>query len=278
MYLVEVEPKRSAGYGGFSLYAFGDLHADRKDADHERLARWVDHIAHDPLAVAVFVGDALDGRIPGRRHFDPDSVRADFLEHLKNYAGYGLDVVERLLRPVVKAGVPLVCVAGNHDDMLEELGLTACLVQRLGRHAHYLGGEGFIRVRSGVRGEGQATGYLTAIYASHGHGGGRTPGPKVNAMQRTYEWVDADVVVAGHVHDGDIRVIPSYGVARKGPLALVRRTRVMYRAPSFVRRAIPGTVGYQGRMGYPSTDEGLQWVRIDPGRGNATRYELEVAP
>lgn len=276
MYLVDVE-KRTTGNGALSLYAIGDTHLDLKTSNHDRLRAYIATICRDPHAVAVFVGDLLDGRVPGRKHFDADAVRPDFLGNLKSYVNHGLEVATTLFQPLIRKRVPLVCVSGNHDDYLEEIGLTAEFVRRLGGTARYLGGEGFVRVRTGMRRpSGDAYHYTTVIHASHGSGGGRTPGPKVNAMQRTYEWVDADVVIAGHVHDGDIRIIPSYGVSRSGTMQLVKRPRVMYRAPGFVERSIAGCVTYAGKKGYGTNDEGLQWVSLNPGKGSAIRHEVDL--
>lgn len=272
MYLLDVE-RKTVNTGLFNLYAIGDLHADRREFDEARCRGYIKHVAGDPQAIAVFVGDALDGRIPGRKFFDADTVRPDFLGNLKSYVNYGLEVIEDLFRPLIKAKVPLAIVSGNHDEYLEEIGLSAEIVRRLGGTARYLGGEGFIRVRSG---DLKNRPWTTVVYATHGTGGGKTAGPKVNAMQRYFEWVDADVVMAGHVHDGDIRIIPSYGVQRSDNLTLVKRPRVMYRAPSFVQRSIAGVVGYQGRKGYPSSDEGLMYIRVNPQHHNATRVELEL--
>lgn len=275
MYLLDIE-RRTAPTGTFGLYAIGDMHADRREFDDAKFRAHIQHIVSDPTAVAIFVGDALDGRIPGRKHFDADTVRMDFLGQLKSYVNHGLDVLEDYFTPLIKAKVPLVIVSGNHDEYLEEIGLSAELVRRLGGSARYLGGEGFVRIRTGTSRKDRPGWYTTVVYATHGTGGGKTPGPKVNAMQRYYEWVDADVVMAGHVHDGDIRIIPSYGVQTSGNLALVTSPRVMYRAPSYVRRSVEGVVGYQGKKGYPASDEGVMYVRLNPRDRRATRVELEV--
>jgi predicted phosphodiesterase len=266
--------------GVLELYAIGDLHSDRKEFNELRFKSYRDHIIARKKkghpCVAVFVGDAMEGRTPGMKHFDANCVRPEFLMNLDSYIKQSLDWNRRLLKPLVDAGVPLVILEGNHDRFQEYSGYAAMLADRVG--AHFLGGEGFIRVRSGSERNTKGGFYTTVIYATHGTGGGKRPGGKINEMQSTLEWVDADVVIKGHVHDGAIRIIHRFGVPRKGnAVELTKIPQVMYRAPSFVERAILGVVSYAGRQCYPSSDDGLQYVVLNPQLRTAERRELTAA-
>lgn len=274
MYTVEVT-KRSNGAGSFHLYSIGDLHSDRREFNEARFKQWRAQIIADPFAVCIFVGDAMEGRTPGMKHFDAACVRPEFLTNLDSYIKQSLDWNQRLLKPITDAGVPLVIVEGNHDRYQEYAGYAAMLSDRV--NAQYLGGEGFVRVKSGPKEKRSGTqcDYTTVIYASHGSGGGKRPGGKVNAMQQFTEWVDADVIVQGHVHDGDVRIIHKVGVTTKGDLTLVKRPIVLYRAPSFVERSVQGVVNYAGRQGYPTSDEGLMYVKLNPTEKTARRVEAD---
>lgn len=274
MNVIDIE-RRTNAKGMLSVHCVGDTHLDSAASDHARIRAHVKAIAADPHSVAIFAGDLLEGRVPGRKHFDLACVRHDFLGawQKQGYANYGVEVAVDLFRPLVKARVPFVVVAGNHDDYFEEVSISAMLVKALGGSAHYMGPEGFVRVRSG---RGPEHWYTTTIYCQHGYGGGRAPGSKINNLQRTFEWVDADIVVAGHVHDGNIRVIPSVGVQRRGEAELVESDRVMYRAPGYVLRTVRGVATYASRKGYPSADYGIQWVKWNPEKRKALRVELDL--
>lgn len=279
MHLIDIQRSTTAKNGVFQLHVIGDMHADRVEFDEERFKEHVKVIAKSPNPVCIVIGDLLDGRIPGRKHFDPDTVRLDFLSNLKSYVNHGLDVLDGYFKPLIKAKVPTVFVVGNHDEYLEEIGLTSAIVTRLaayGRNVHYLGGEGFIRVQTGHGNSPNGGARTTVIYSRHGSGGGKRPGPKVNQMQAEFEWIDADIIVQGHVHDGDIRVIDAHTVTKSGDPHLQIKKRAMFRAPGYVRRAVEGRVGYQGKKGYPATDTGLMYLNVDPSKNRITRHELEI--
>lgn len=261
------------------------MHIERKEFDLKRFLRYRDYIIEDPYSVAVAIGDFTEGRTPGMKHFDPSTMRKHFLADLDKFYQHSLIAATELLMPLVAANVPLVIVEGNHDRYAEWMGYASMLAKELS--AEYIGGGGFIRVRSGAMRKPNPKGtpkqkkvshpasYSTVIYATHGHGGGRTPGPKVNDMQRTLEWCDADVILKGHVHDADARVITKMGVTRRGKLQMVETPVTLYRVPSFVRHSLPGLTGYQVRQGYPTGDNGLIYLAINPKIGRVVRKECE---
>lgn len=265
----------------FHIFAVGDLHADSKLFREDRLKRWVAHIAgYGKGAVAVCVGDYLNGQTPGHKHFDPDAMRPDYLTNLESYVKHGLAHCERLLSPLTKAGVPVVMVEGNHDRMMGAVGFTAMLADRIG--AQYLGAGGFIRVRSESKADrrfmdksGVNVSRTTVIYAHHGAKGGGTPGPKVNAMHALMGWADADVYIAGHVHDALTRVVPRYSCTRKSDnLEVVERDVALYRAPSFLSRSVTGVSTYADRKEYGTNDEGLMYLERDAQTQKIRRHEF----
>jgi predicted phosphodiesterase len=261
------------------VFAVGDLHADSKLFREDRLKGWVAHIAeYGPGAVAVCVGDYLNGQVPGHKHFDPDAMRSEYLLNLESYVKHGLAHCERLLKPLSKAGVPVVMVEGNHDRMMGAVGFTAMLADRIG--AQFIGAGGFIRVRSASKNtrtsKAATTGdRTTVIYAHHGSKGGGTPGPKVNAMHALMGWADADIYIAGHVHDALTRVVPRYTCNRKfDSLEVVERDVGLYRAPSFLSRSVTGVSTYADRKEYGTNDEGLLWFEVNPLTRQMVRHEL----
>lgn len=279
MYLADAKVTPRRGTNAFEVFAIGDLHADSKAFDEDRLKAWIAHIAErGPSALAVCVGDYCNGQVPGHKHFDPDATRPDYLVNLDGYVKHGLAHCERLFAPLKKAKVPTVMVEGNHDRMMGAVGFTPMLADRVG--ATYLGASGFVRV--GSKGAGQAGGgvgeWTTIIFAHHGSKGGSTPGPKVNAMHALMGWIDADVFIAGHVHDADLRVVERYGVARKGErLDILASPVALYRAPSFLARAPVGVSLYPDRKEYGTADRGLQWLEVNPRMRTLRRHEFVPA-
>lgn len=261
--------------GRFACFAIGDLHSDSIAFREDRLKRYVKFITkYKGQAVAVCVGDYFNGQHPGHKHFNADATRHDYLTNLDSYVKHSLAHNARLLKPITDAGIPLVMCEGNHDLMMGYVGYTAMLADRVG--GTFIGGAGFVRVRSSSNPGKDANHKTTVLYVHHGSRGGTNPGPKVNAMQQLMVAWDADVFIAGHVHDADLRIVPRYGINRttKGEDTVQRKHVALYRAPSFLDRVPPGVTTYADRKEYGTNDEGLQWLSVNPRYGLMRRHEF----
>jgi hypothetical protein len=253
--------------GEFALYCIGDLHADRKSFQEERFKQWRRAIIEDPHAVAIFLGDAFEGRTPGQKHFNTGTLRKPFLLNMERYVDFCLDVGESLLKPITDAGRPLFTIRGNHDSYQQWSGFSGALARRCG--ATYLDGAGMIRLKTG-RGGAQ---YTTTVYATHGWGGGRTPGPKLNNLMALRGVCDADVYCAAHVHDQMSRVVSMVSVPTKGALQLITRPVAFLRAGAFLEQAMAGEGGYDQDHAYPPGDSGLVVLHVNPKYRTMRRVE-----
>ena len=261
-------------HGRFACFAIGDLHSDSIAFREDRFKAYVKHIVkYAGQAFVLCVGDYFNGQHPGHKHFNADATRPDYLLNVDSYVKHSLAHNERLLKPITEAGIPLVLVEGNHDLMMGYVGYTAMLADRV--NGIFLGGGGFVRILSATT-SGKPNCFTTVLFAHHGSKGGGTPGPKVNAMQAlTVPW-DADIYVAGHVHDGDLRIIQRYGINRttKGEDKIKPRPVALYRAPSFLDRVPHGVTTYADRKEYGTQDEGLMWLEVQPRHSVMRRHEF----
>lgn len=280
MRLVDLHRQTDAD-GTYRFYPIGDLHLDHVTFNQDRFLQYREWIISDPYAVAVFVGDLAEGRVPGQKHFDPDSIRPYFQRRMSNYYDAVVQGGMKLLGPIARAGVPLVVVRGNHDRKSEWYNLAKNLTRNI-KGAQYLGDGGFARITSGttLTGVGGAkrrpSQYVTKAFITHGSGGGKTPGPKINNMEMGSRWLDdINIICKGHVHDAFARVVDRACVPDDGKLELLRKPLGLLRAPAFVEHLVPDTDGYVIQQEYPTTDRGLLYLNVKPATGDLWRRECE---
>jgi hypothetical protein len=253
--------------GTFRLYLIGDLHADRKAFQEERFKKWRRAIIKDEHSVALFMGDAFEGRTPGQKHFNLGSLRREYVLNMEQYVDFCIQKGVSLLKPITDAGRPLFLIRGNHDSYQEWSGFSGALARQAG--ATYLDGAGMIRLRTGR----DKQKYTTTIYATHGWGGGRTPGPKLNNLMSLRGVCDADIYCAAHVHDQMARVVPMLTLPSKGELRLATRSIAFMRAAAFLSQGQANEGGYDQDHAYPASDNGLVVLEVNPQYGTMRRIE-----
>lgn len=108
-----------------------------------------------------------------------------------------IDYAVELLRPYRELIVGIV--SGNHERRTtREVNVNPAyrIAKELG--VRYFGDEAFIKVRFGEKKNRKPVTYT--IYATHGWGGGRTVGGKVNSMAQCGKVVVSDIYLTAHTH------------------------------------------------------------------------------
>jgi len=235
------------------LYPIGDMHFEKFHFDETRFKRYVQEIQADPHGFWVFVGDAIEGRVPGQKLYDPDIIRPRYKN--SDYLFQVQEKMTELFAPL--RDTPGLVVKGNHDDYQQWSGISQFLASISG--AHYLGGEGMVRVNADLGGKARSL----IGYARHIIGGGSRPGSKINNAKDVALVADADFYVAGHIHDSFARISSRFTLPRRGEIKLVTRPSAKIIAPSFLHDRLQGHDDYAAKKGLPPTDNGIIIIDID---------------
>jgi len=236
-----------------TLYPIGDIHLEKFHFDEDRFNRYILEIAEDPYGFWVFVGDAIEGRVPGQRFYDPDVIRPQYKN--SDYMFQVQEKMKEMFAPLRDR--PGVVVKGNHDDYQQWSGISQFLASVSG--GHYLGGEGMFRINADLTGKTRSL----VGYVRHIIGGGRRAGNKVNKAEDMALVADADFYIAGHIHDSFARVSSRFTIPRRGELKLAAKPSVKIIAPSFLHDRLQGFDDYAGKKGLPPTDSGIIAIDID---------------
>lgn len=144
----------------------------------------------------------------------------------------------------------LVCIDGNHDQRVwKSVGIDPVKYVCNSKGVRYCSGEAYVTVKVGYWDKSKPKDKRPMInytlYVTHGVGGGRSAGGKVNSLMRLSEIVVADIYIQGHQHDPVIkpRVINEWN--KKGD-GIVEREQMFVVTGSCLERG-----GYAVAKAYP---------------------------
>lgn len=175
------------------LHPMSDLHIGDTLCDYKSILARIEHIKNTPNAYCILDGDLMDTAIASSIG-DTYGARLQPMEQLSHCV--------KLFEPI-KDKI-LAVLPGNHENRVykqDGLDTTLLMCNQLGITERYSPTTALLFVRFGKRAKNQhGRPQLYTIYVTHGSGGGRKEGGKVNRLADLACIVDADIYITGHTH------------------------------------------------------------------------------
>jgi hypothetical protein len=170
---------------GYNIYCIGDPHRGVQQHDAPKYAAALDAAARDPRGLVLLMGDMCEYRAPDHPFFDWRTTT----EYIQGQVDGTFQQLEPLSDKIIGF------LTGNHEDGLNRrIGYDPYVTWCNRLHVPYLGNMALIHFKF-PNGKGWK------VIATHGHGGGRQLGGKVNSAMRFISAQGADAMVQGHNHD-----------------------------------------------------------------------------
>jgi len=178
---------------GLELHTFSDWHIGDRHCNIGAIKEEIKSIVENPNAYVICNGDLINNATTA-------SVSDSYAEKIPPMEQ--LSVLCELLYPI-KDRI-LLMAQGNHESRTyrsDGIDLTAVVAQQLGIFDRYVreGGVLFLRFGKSSR-KDHSRKIRYSIYASHGSGGGKKEGGKLNALAEMSGIVDCDIYIMGHTH------------------------------------------------------------------------------
>lgn len=175
------------------LHPMADLHLGDAHCDYKGILERIEYIKNKPNAYCILDGDLMDTAIANSVG-DTYGATLQPMEQLKHCV--------KLFEPI-KDKI-LAVLPGNHENRVyraDGLDITQIMCSQLGIQDRYSPTSALLFVRFGkTSSDTHYRRQLYTIYVTHGSGGGRKEGGKINRLADLAGIVDADIYVMGHTH------------------------------------------------------------------------------
>lgn len=176
------------------LLPLADFHIGDAMSDWKHIRNLLDYIEHTPNCYCVLGGDLMDTAIAS-------SVGDTYAANIAPMEQ--LAVCVKLFAPI-KDKI-LAVVGGNHENRIyksDGIDMTQIMCNQLGISDRYSTTTALLFVRFGKDEAHNHHGrkMMYSIYLTHGSGGGRKEGGKINRLADLATIVDADVYITAHTH------------------------------------------------------------------------------
>lgn len=177
------------------LHPMADLHIGDLHSDYRGIMERIEHIKNTPNAYCILDGDLMDCAISSSIG-DTYSATVQPMEQLKHCV--------KLFKPLADDGKILAVLPGNHEQRIyrqDGIDMTELMCAQLGIPQKYSPTTALLFIRFGKKtAKRHGHGQCYSVYVTHGSGGGKKPGGKVNRLADLACIVDADCYITGHTH------------------------------------------------------------------------------
>ena len=176
------------------IHPMADLHIGDSMADFKLIMDRIEHIKNTPNAYCILGGDLMDTAIA-------NSVGDTYGANLKP-----MDQLKQCVKIFDPIKDKILCVVpGNHENRVyrfDGIDITEMMCAQLGIPERYSPTTALLFIRFGKQNHGGCCGrpFLYTMYVTHGAGGGRKEGGKINRLADLAGIVDADIYLHHHTH------------------------------------------------------------------------------
>ena len=175
------------------LLILADYHYADPNSDHNAIRRDIDYVNSHENAYCVLAGDLLDCALK--------NSLGDCYTNLSPMEE--LSAMTNLLEPIAHKVIGIV--GGNHEARhyrTNGVDMTRLMARQLGIEDKYSPDTAVIFLRFGGNADHRYHGraILYTIYLTHGSGGGRKEGGKIQRLADYANIIDCDCYICGHTH------------------------------------------------------------------------------
>lgn len=174
------------------IHPMADLHIGDNNSDYKLIMERIDYIKNTPNAYCILGGDLMDTAIASSIG-DTYGANLQPMEQLKQCVKIFEPIKEKIL-----------CVLpGNHENRVyksDGLDITELMCAQLGIPKKYTPTTALLFIRFGENARRRHRPQLYTAYVTHGSGGGRREGGKVNRLADLASIVDSDIYIHAHTH------------------------------------------------------------------------------
>lgn len=175
-----------------------DVHLGSPECDIEMLNKEIEFIQKTPNAYCILNGDIIDNTVKN----SIGDVYSQIITPQQQ-----LEQVVEMFRPIKDKIIAVT--NGNHEQRTwreSGIDIMACFCLNLGLDKYYANEGALIFAKFGVKRNDihKPKGYTprqVTIYCTHGAGGGKKIGGKMNKLNDLGDIVDSDVVIMSHIHE-----------------------------------------------------------------------------